>query len=73
VNGPLFIASGALAGPPAVLVTMVACLVLLAVRAWTGTVGLPLTRRVALYVDGALAIFFVLFVVFVIIRFKSLA
>jgi len=73
MNAVPFVASGALASPPAVLVTMVACLVLLAVRAWSGTVGLPLTRRVALYVDGSIGIFFVLFVVFVIIRFKSLA
>ncbi len=73
MNGEFLIASGPLAGPPAVLVTMIACLLLLAVRAWAGTIGLALTRRVSLYVDGAIGIFFVLFVVFVIIRFKSLA
>ncbi|HVA71035.1 MAG TPA: hypothetical protein VNF08_06905 [Acidimicrobiales bacterium] len=73
MNGVFFVASGALAAPPAVLVTMVASLILLAIRAWAGTVGLTLTRRVSLYVDGAIGIFFVLFVLFVIIRFKSLA
>jgi hypothetical protein len=73
MNGALFIATGALAGPPAVLVTMIACLILLALRAWSKTVGLPLTRLVSLYVDGALGIFFVLFVFFVVIRFTSIA
>jgi len=69
----LFGVSGALAGPPAVLLTMIACLILLGLRAWAGTEDLGLTRRVALYVDGAIAIFFVLFIFFVIVRFKSLA
>jgi hypothetical protein len=68
-----FLASGALANPPAVVVTMVTCLILLVVRAWAGTVGVTLTRRVSLYVDGAIGIFVVLFVVFVFIRFKTLA
>jgi hypothetical protein len=69
----IIVASGALAGPPAVLVSTMAILVLLAVRAWTGIMGLTLTRRVSLYVDGAIGVFFVLFLVFVIVRFKSLA
>jgi hypothetical protein len=73
MNGVLLFASGALAGPPIVVVTLVACLILLAVRAWSGIVGLTLDRRLLLYVDGAIGIFFVLFIVFVIIRFKSLA
>ena len=73
MNGVLLFASGALVGPPVVLVTMVACLILLAVRAWSGTVGLTLDRRLSLYIDGAIGIFFVLFMVFIIIRFTSLA
>jgi len=35
-------------------------LILLAVRAWSGTVGLTLDRRLSLYIDGAIGIFFVL-------------
>jgi hypothetical protein len=69
----IIVASGALAGPPAVLVSTMAILVLLAVRAWAGIMGLTPTRRVSLYVDGAIGVFFVLFLVFVIVRFKSLA
>jgi hypothetical protein len=65
--------SAALAGPPAVLLTLIACLILLALRAWAGIQELALTRRVSLYVDVAIGIFFALFVVFVIVRFKSLA
>jgi hypothetical protein len=71
--GGFLFASGALAGPPVLLVTMIACLILLAVRAWAGIVSVPITRRVALYLDGAIGIFFLLFMVFVIIRFTSLA
>jgi hypothetical protein len=52
---------------------MIACLILLAVRAWAAVVSVPITRRVALYLDGAIGIFFLLFMVFVIIRFTSLA
>ena len=73
MNGAYFVASGALAGPPAVIATMFASLILVGVRALARTVGLTLTRRVSLYVDGALVVLFVLFLVFVIIRFKSLA
>jgi hypothetical protein len=73
MNGVIFIAAGALAGPPAVLVTMIACLILLALRAWSRSVGLPLTRSVSLYVDGAIWVFFLLFMVFVTIRFNSFA
>jgi hypothetical protein len=68
----LLFASGALAGPPVVLVTMIACLILLAVRAWAGIVGVPITRRVAFYLEGAIGIFLVLFLLFVIVRFTSL-
>lgn len=73
VGEDVLIASGALVGPPAVLLSMIACLILLALRVWVGVVGLTLARRVTLYVDGAIAVIFVLFVLFVIIRFKSLA
>jgi hypothetical protein len=73
MNGVYFIASGVPASPPAILATMVAILMLVAVRALARTVGLTLTRHVSLYLDGALVAFFVLFVVLVINRFKSLA
>lgn len=65
--------SGALAGPPAVFVALIAVLILLALRATVGILGLNITRRVALYVDGALGIFFVLFIFVVVSRFRYLA
>lgn len=65
--------SGALAGPPAVLVTLIAVLSLLAVRATVGILGLTITRRVAFYLDGAIGIFFVLFIFVVVSRFQYLA
>jgi hypothetical protein len=65
--------SGALAGPPAVLVALIAVLILLAIRATVGILGLTITRRVALYVDGAIGIFFVLFIFVVVSRFRYLA
>lgn len=64
---------GALAGPPAVLVTLLAVLSLLAIRATVGILGLAITRRVAFYLDGAIAIFFVLFIFVVVSRFRYLA
>jgi hypothetical protein len=65
--------SAALAGPPAVLVTLSAVLILLTIRATVGILGLTLARRVAYFVDGAIGIFFVLFVFVVISRFRYLA
>jgi hypothetical protein len=71
--GDVVAVSGALAGPPAVLVTLIAVLSLLAVRATVGILGLTITRRVANYLDVAIAIFFVLFIFVVVSRFRYLA
>ena len=73
MNGANFLATSSLGGSSTVLSTMGACLILLAVRAVAQTVRLTLTRRVSLYLDGVIVAFFVLFVAFVIIRFRSLA
>jgi hypothetical protein len=69
----IFAISGELAGPPAVLVTLFAVLSLLVIRATVGILGLTITRRVAFYIDGAIGIFFVLFVFVVVSRFRYLA
>jgi len=71
--GGVFTASSALAAPPAVLVTLITSVILLAIRAWVGTVGLTLTRREAWYLDGAIVVFVVIFFAFVVIRFANLA
>jgi hypothetical protein len=63
-------ASGAaLATAPAVLVTFVACLLLLALRAWTQITGLVLTRQVRLLLDGTIGALALLFLALVVVRF----
>jgi hypothetical protein len=63
----------AFGSPPAGLVTMVAGVILLSLRAWCATTGVVLTRPVALLLDRAIAVLVVVFVVLVIIRFETLA
>jgi hypothetical protein len=65
--------SGALVGPPAVFATLIAVLVLLAIRTTVGVLGLTVTRRVAFLVNGAIGVFFILFVFVVISRFRYFA
>lgn len=56
-----------------VLVLFIACVILLVVRVWNGSSNFTLYRQVAWLLDGAIIILVVLFFVFVIIRFKTLA
>jgi len=60
-----------LATAPAVMVVLVACVTLLSVRAWRGIAHLVLTRRVSLLLDGAILLLGVLFLVLVIVRFRT--
>lgn len=69
----IFAISGALAGWPTVLATMIAVLTLLAIRATVGILELTITRRVASYLNGAIAIFFILFIFIVATRFRYFA
>jgi hypothetical protein len=73
MNSAIVAVSGALAGWPAVLATLIAVLSLLAIRATVGILGLTITRRVAFYVNGAIAIFFILFIFVVVTRFRYFA
>jgi hypothetical protein len=57
----------------AVFVTLFACVFLLSLRAWRGLTGLLLNRRVTLLLDGAILVLMFLFILFVIVRFKTLA
>jgi len=67
---PTLAASGAaLATAPAVLVSLVAVLLLLALRAWTQIAGLALTRQVRLLLDGTIGALAGLFLVLVVVRF----
>jgi hypothetical protein len=53
--------------------TLVATLLLLALRAWSRSSRALLTRMIAALLDAAIVLFIVLFVGLVILRFKSLA
>jgi hypothetical protein len=59
----------AFASTQAVLVTLLACVVLLALRTWSQTRGLVLSRQVFLLLDGAICALIVLFLVLVVARF----
>jgi hypothetical protein len=64
---------GTLATAPPVLATLVACLVLLGLRAWSGTGGLALSRPVVRLINGGVFLLVALFAVLVVIRFETLA
>jgi hypothetical protein len=63
---------GALATAPAVLASILANVLLLTVRAWVGSLGLIHSRRLFYLLDGMIALAFVLFLVLVVLRFKTL-
>ena len=60
-----------LASAPAVLVTLVAELLLLALRAWVVTTRLALTRQVHLLLDGTVVALGLMFVILVLLRFVT--
>jgi hypothetical protein len=60
-----------LASAPAVLVTLVAELLLLALRAWVVTTRLVLTRQVTLLLDGAVVALGGMFLLLVFLRFVT--
>jgi len=69
VTPVLAASAAALATAPAVLVTLVAALLLLTLRAWTQITGLVLTRHVTLLLDGAIGALAIMFVALVAVRF----
>jgi len=58
---------------PAVLVALVSCVILLSVRAWRASANLALTRRVTHLLDGSILVVGLLFLVLVIVRFRTYA
>jgi hypothetical protein len=66
-------AFGLYASAPATLITVVACVLLLALRSWSNTSGHYLARNVAILLDASITLLIVLFFVFVVIRFGTLA
>jgi ABC-type antimicrobial peptide transport system permease subunit len=63
---------GALAAGPPVLATLLANILLLCLRAWSGSTDLIQSRRLFYLLDGMIAVAFVLFLVLVVIRFETL-
>lgn len=61
--------AAALATAPAVLVTLIATILLLALRAWTQVTGLTLSRQVHRLLDGSIGALCVLFLILVVVRF----
>jgi hypothetical protein len=55
-----------------VLAALVANVLLLTVRAWAGSLGLIHSRRLFYLLDGMIGLAFVLFLVLVALRFKTL-
>jgi len=72
VGGTFLAASSALGSVPAVLTPLIASAILLAVRAWIGVTGVPLSRRVSLLLDVVITILGVLFLTLVIVRFRTI-
>lgn len=64
--------SSAFANPAAVLITLLATLLLLALRAWCQTMGIALSRQVLHLLDWAIVALAVLFVALVAIRFVTI-
>jgi hypothetical protein len=68
---PLVGAANALGSVPAVLAPLVACVALLILRSVGGVVALPLTRRVSRSLDLVIIAMGLLFLIFVVIRFRA--
>jgi hypothetical protein len=68
----LLVAPGAFGNPHAVVVTLIAVVVLLALRAWSQTMGVVLTRSILFMLDAAIGVLGVLFFVLVAIRFATI-
>jgi hypothetical protein len=68
----VFIATpSALGAPTVVLVMLIACTVLLCVRAWAGVMGVALTRRVLTLLNASVVVLLVLLAVVIVVRFKT--
>lgn len=63
---------GAFGNPHAVLVTLIAVVVLLVLRAVSQTAGVVLARNILLMLDAAIGVLSILFFVLVAIRFATI-
>ena len=62
-----------LANGAGVLSTLLECIFLLCLRAWSRSGAVTISRRVVLLIDTATVVFVVLFIFFVVARFDALA
>jgi succinate dehydrogenase hydrophobic anchor subunit len=65
-----FVADTAALSSPVVLLLLISCVLLLGVRAYCGAMGIVLDRLIARFLDTSVITIFVLFLVFVILRFR---
>jgi len=63
----------AVASAQAVLLSLIASVLLVSLRAWSRSSRALVTRFISVLLDGAIVLFIVLFVALVVLRFKSLA
>jgi hypothetical protein len=70
-SGLLGTSTSAFANAPAVLVTLLAVLLLLGLRAWCQTMGIVLARQALHLLDGAIVVLGFLFLALVTIRFVT--
>jgi hypothetical protein len=61
----------ALGAAQVVLVALLAVVILLCVRALSHILRVPLTRLVSHMLDGSIVVLFILFIILVIVRFKT--
>jgi hypothetical protein len=73
MNGVVLASFSDFSSAPGILIVLIATIVLLSLRAWSGTIGLNLTRPVSIMLDVVIALLVLLFLLFVIIRFQTLA
>jgi hypothetical protein len=65
--------AGSLSSGAVIFVAMAASILLLCLRAWFGTTGIILNRRVTILLDGSTVLMVALFLLLVLFRFKALA
>jgi len=73
VTSVLVAAASVFALPPTSVAVLTASVVLLALRIWSHTMALPLTRLVSMTLDASIGILVLLFFALVVLRFVTFA
>lgn len=72
MNSLIIASAAALGAVPVAIVSLLAIVTLLCVRAVSGVMRVALSRVVSQLLDGSIVVLFLLYVVLVIIRFKTI-